>query len=333
MHILHQEIGAPQIRIESDSKTSARLVMNPLPSGYGYTIGNALRRVLLSSLPGTGITALKISGVTHEYATITGIKETVFDVMLNLRQLRLKKHTKGVEEVVIPFVKSGIITAKDLQVSSDIEILDPTQYITTCDGADSKQKMTIRVERGVGYMLVANTDNAKEEDPEYMLMDVNFSPVTHVEYKVNPARVGGETNLHELELVVKTNGSIEAIQALKLAASMLQSYFELFNNEDAYTDEDFTTSFEQLKKKKESEEAEASANQEVSFTPIDILGLSQRTLNALVNGNINSVEELIATPMKTLAQFRGFGQKAKVELDQVLMERGYVLPTEKKIDK
>lgn len=114
---------------------------------------------------------------------------------------------------------------------------------------------------------------------------------------------------------------------------MMEDYFELFNTEDAYTDEDFTTSFEQLKKKKESEEAEASANQEVSFTPIDILGLSQRTLNALVNGNINSVEELVETPMKTLAQLRGFGQKAKVELEQVLVERGYVLPTEKKFDK
>lgn len=333
MHILHQEIGAPQIKLESESKTSAKLIMTPLPSGYGYTIGNALRRVLLSSLPGTGITAMKISGITHEYTTIPGVKDTVFDIMLNIRQLRLKKHTKGVEEVTIPLVKSGVITAKDLKVSSDIEILDPSQYITTCEGADAKRKITIRIERGVGYMLVDNKDNAAEEDPEYMLMDVNFSPVTHVKYEVNPARVGGQTNLDQLELEVNTNGALEAIQAIKLSANMMEDYFELFNTEDAYTDEDFTTSFEQLKKKKESEEAEASANQEVSFTPIDILGLSQRTLNALVNGNINSVEELVETPMKTLAQLRGFGQKAKVELEQVLVERGYVLPTEKKFDK
>lgn len=332
MHILHQEIGVPQIKIEASSKTTAKLVMTPLPSGYGSTIGNALRRVLLSSLPGTGITAMKITGVTHEYSTLPGVKDSIFDILLNLRQLRLKKHTKGMEEVEISFPKSGVVTAKDLKVSSDIEILEPGQYITTCDGANTKKKMTVRVDRGVGYHLVDNKDNAAEEDPEYMLMDVNFSPVTHVKYTVNPARVGDQTNLDQLELEVTTNGSLEAIQALKLAAGMLEEYFHLFNKKEAYTDKDFTTSFDELKKRKETEDAENPVGQDTAFTPIDILGLSQRTLNALVNGKINSVEELVNTPMKTLAQLRGFGQKAKQELDQVLGERGFVLPSDKKSD-
>lgn len=322
MHILHKSIGAPQFKIQA-SGNRATLAVSPLPAGYGVTIGNAMRRALLSSLPGTAISALKIPGVTHEYATIDGVKDSVFDITLNLRALKLKKHTAGSEMIEIPFVKSGKITAKDLKVSSDIEILDPTQIITTCDGADAKKKMLVQVEKGVGYRLVLNTDSAAQEDAETILVDANFSPVTFVKYDVEPARVGDQTNLDKLTLEVETDGSINPEEALKLAAGILQSYFELFNKEDAYTDEDFTTSFDKLKKEKESKELAESKAKETTFTPIDILGLSQRTLNALVNGGITSVEELLSTPMTQLSQFRGFGQKAKTELDQVLSERGY----------
>ncbi|MCF7905974.1 DNA-directed RNA polymerase subunit alpha [Candidatus Gracilibacteria bacterium] len=329
MHILHEQIGAPQINVKAESKTSAVLTMTPLPSGYGLTLGNALRRVLLSSLPGTAITAVKIEGVSHEYSTVAGLKDSVLDIILNLRGLKLKKHSKGVEVVEVPFTKSGKITAKNLKVSSDIEILDPSQLITTCDGADSKKKMYLRIEKGVGYRLVTNEDNSNEEDPEFMLVDANFSPVTHAKYSVSPARVGGLTNLDQLTVEVQTNGAIEAENALKLAAGMLQSYFELFNQEEAYSDEEFTTSFDQIKRQKESQEAAALANAEAAFTPIDILGLSQRTLNALVNGGITSIEQLTATPMSQLGQLRGFGQKAKTELEQVLAERGYTLQPSK----
>jgi len=333
MHIIHEQIGAPQINVKAESKTSAVLTMTPLPPGYGLTIGNALRRVLLSSLPGTAVTAVKIEGVSHEYSTVVGLKDSVLDIILNLRGLNLKKHTKGIEIVEVPFTKSGKITAKNLKVSSDIEILDPSEIITTCDGADSKKKIYLRIEKGVGYRLITNEDNSNEEDPEFMLMDANFSPVKHVKYSVSPARVGGLTNLDLLTVEVQTNGAIEAEHALKLAAGMLQSYFELFNQEAAYSDEEFTTSFDQIKRQKESQEAAALANAEAAFTPIDILGLSQRTLNALVNGGITSIEQLTATPMSQLGQLRGFGQKAKTELEQVLVERGYTLQASKQTAK
>lgn len=325
MHILHNDIGAPQLKIDVESKNSAVMTVTPLPAGYGVTVGNALRRVLLSSLPGTAVTAMKIEGSTHEYTTVPGVKESVFDIMLNLQELRLCKHTKGVELIEVSLKKAGEIRAKDLNVSSDIEVLDPEHLIATCDGADSKKKIFIRVEKGVGYQLISNKDNAKEEDPEFILMDADFSPVTHVRYSVTPARVGDLTNLDGLELTVKTDGAIEAEAAIKLSAGILENYFQLFNNEEAYTDEEFTTSFEQMKKKRESEELAAAKASETSFTPIDILGLSQRTLNALVNGGIASVEDLLKTPMSQLVQLRGFGQKAKTELDSVLKERGYVI--------
>ena len=323
MHILHNEIGNPILKITKDGNKAVLTVM-PLPSGYGVTLGNALRRCLLSSLPGTAVTKMKISGHTHEYTTIDGVKESVFDIALNIRQLRLRKHSKGEEWIEVPLKKSGIITAADLKVSSDIEILDPSQVIATCDKADSKKKIQLLVDKGVGYRLIKNEDSAAEEDPEVILLDANFSPILYVKYDIEPARVGDQTNLDKLVLTVETDGSLDGEKAIKLAAGILQSYFELFNLEDAYSDEDFTTSFDELKKRKEAEAQAASEAKEAAFTPIDILGLSQRTLNALVNGGITSVEQLLATSMTQLSQLRGFGQKAKTELDKVLVERGYV---------
>lgn len=324
MHILHETIGVPKLKIDCENKNLATLTVNPLPSGYGMTLGNALRRVLLSSLPGTAITAIKIEGVSHEYSTISGMTDSVLDIILNLRQLKLKKHSKDPEVVELPFIKSGIITAKNLKVSSDVEILDPSQIITTCDGANDKKKIYLRVERGVGYRIITNEDNVAEADPEYILIDANFSPVKKVQYEVNPARVGDQTNLDQLVMKIETDGSLEAENAIKLAAGILERYFQLFNEDNAYTDEDFTTSFSAIREKEEAEKQAASAATDEIFTPIDILGFSQRTLNALVNGGVTSVEELLKTPMSQLTQFRGFGQKAKTELEEVLRDRGYI---------
>ncbi len=323
MHILHETIGVPKFKIDVDGKTKATLTINPLPSGFGVTLGNALRRVLLSSLPGTAVTAVKIAGATHEYTTIPGVKDSFLDITLNLRELKLKKHSRDPETIEFTLKKSGAITAKDLKVSSDIEILDPSQVITTCDGASSKTKVQLRIEKGVGYRIITNEENAAEEDPEFVLIDANFSPIVRVKYAVTPARVGDQTDLDQLKLEVETDGSLDAENAIKLSADIMHSYFSLFNEKDAYTDEDFTTSFSAIRAREEEERKAASAASEESFTPIDILGFSQRTLNALVNGGITSVEELLRTPMSQLTQLRGFGQKAKTELEEVLKDRGY----------
>jgi DNA-directed RNA polymerase subunit alpha len=330
MHILHDEIGSPNFKIISEKKTEAILTVSPLPSGFGTTVGNSFRRTMLSSLPGTAAFAFKIDGVSHEYSTVTGIKESVLDISLNIRQLRLRKHTKGEELVEVSLKKNGVITAGDLKVSSDIEILEPSQIIATCDGADPKKKITLKVDKGVGYKLISNKDNAEEADPEFILIDANYSPITRVKYEIAPARVGDNTNLDKLILTVETNGAIDAEIAIKLSAGILEDYFALFNNEDAYIDEDFTTTFEKIKQKKEAAELQIAEEAAESFTPIDILGFSQRTLNALVNGGITSVEQLLVTPMVQLAQFRGFGQKAKTELETVLVDRGYTLSIENK---
>jgi DNA-directed RNA polymerase subunit alpha len=321
MHILHQIIGAPKFKIQVESKTEAKLIISPLPAGFGMTLGNSLRRVLLSSLPGTAITAIKAEGMTHEYDTMKGVKDSLLDIILNLRDVVIKKHSKDVEVVALPLKKSGDITAKDLQVSSDIEILTPSSLITSCDGADAKKKIELRIEKGVGFRLIKNEDSIKEEEG-FVLIDANFSPVKQVKYEVKPARVGDQINLDQLEVLVTTNGILEAEKAIKLSADILQKYFELFNNEDAYTDEDFTITFSALKRREE-ELKQASMQAEEKATPIDILGLSQRTLNSLVNGGITSVEKLQETPLSKLSQLRGFGQKAKTELEVIMSERGY----------
>lgn len=323
MHILHETIGVPRLKIDMDGKNKAVLTVGPLPSGYGMTLGNALRRVLLSSLPGTAVTAIKVPGVSHEYDSIDGVKDSVLDIILNLRSLRLKKHSKGIEEVELILPKKGEVTAADIKVSSDVEILDPAHVITSCDGADGKTKIVLRVEKGLGYQVVTNEQNAEEADPEVILMDANFSPVKRVKYEVKPTRVGEQTDLDQLILEVETDGSLEADKCIKLSAQILQSYFTLFNEEDAYSDEEFTTSFTAIKAREEAERQSTAFGPEETFTPIDILGFSQRTLNALVNGGITSVEELLKTPMSQLTQLRGFGQKAKNELEQILKERGY----------
>lgn len=326
MHILHKTIGVPRLLIDTPKKNLVKLTVVPLPSGFGMTLGNALRRVLLSSLPGAAVVGVKIAGVTHEYSTIPGVKESILDIILNLRKLRLKKHSKGVEEISVPFIKKGEITAKDLVVSSDVEILDPSQLIATCDKGDPKKKMYLRVEKNIGFNIVSNQDQVKEEDAEYILIDANFSPIFKVLYEVVPARVGEQIDLDQLDMEIETNGSIDPTKAIKLAADILESYFALFNKEDAYTDQDFTTDFSLMKKKEEEEQLAAVAAIDEPFTPIDILGLSQRTLNALVNGKITSVEDLLSMSISQLTQFRGFGQKARTELEQVLSERGYMLP-------
>lgn len=323
MHILHETIGVPRFKIAADGRTKANLTVNPLPSGYGMTLGNALRRVMLSSLPGAAVTAVKIDSVSHEYQSIPGVKESALDCILNLRQLKLRKHSKGDAVVEVPFVKSGTITAKDLKVPSDVEILDPSQIIAHCTDADPKKKMHLRISKGVGFRIISNEDHTKETDTGFILMDANFSPVTKVSYEVVPTRVGDQTNLDELQLSVETNGSLDAEKCIKLSANIMQSYFEVFNKEEAYVDEEFTTSFSAMKEKEEAERMAASVSSEQPFTPIDILGFSQRTLNALVNGGITSVEQLLDAPMSQLSQLRGFGQKAKTELEQVLTERGY----------
>jgi DNA-directed RNA polymerase subunit alpha len=299
----------------SSSDTAIKAKIEPLPSGYGMTLGNALRRVLLSSLPGTGVVAIRVHSASHEYTSIPGMKDSVLDFILNIKNIVFRKHTKGREVVVLEKKGEGPVTGKNILVSHDVEILNPDMEITHLTGKDAYIKADIMIEKGVGY--VSSKEWLKDDDlTEYIHTDTVFSPVEKVRYEVNPMRVGENTDLDSLEIEVETNGSMLAEDALKFSANILTSYFSLFNKEDEVIEPDFVSDFSHASASSEdTEEREA-------YTPIEILNFSPRTLNALINGEIGSIEQLLKCGPTKLQSLRGFGKKAMDEVEEALEKRG-----------
>ena len=322
MHIIHNTIGVPKITHEKISATESRFSIKPLPSGYGVTLGNSIRRIGLSSIPGARVTGIKIKGVSHEYATIPGIKDSVLDIMLNLKGLVVRKLDTGIEWISLKKNKAGIVTAADIKSPSGIEIMNPDMYITEIDRDGFELAMEIRVEKSVGYLSVEKAKE-REEDVSVLVLDANFSPVVNIQYEVSDARFGDVTNLDALELVIKTNGAINPQEALKFSADMLKSYFGLFNEDGLQVEGEFIGDIKALL---EREKAEIKTELEKeTYTPIEIMGLSPRTLNALVNGSILSIEQLTKCTEAKLCSIRGFGKKAMVEVKDALRDRGYRL--------
>lgn len=321
MHKIQEEIGIPKIRIQRVSPSHAIFVMSPLPTGYGMTLGNSLRRVLLSSLPGAAVTGVRIDGVTYEYATIKGVKESVLDIILNFKSLQLKKESKEPAMAVLKVNKEGVVTAKNIEVPSDVEILNPDLYITTLDKG-GKLSMEIRIEKGVGYVPIAQMQKT-EDMANIILVDAFFSPVKKVKYDVESTRVGALTNLDKLTLEIETNRAITPEDALKFASNVLKSYYSLFNATDIAVEPDFMTDVTKIVAKEKEDEAKKPAQE--AYTPIEILGLSPRTLNALINGEIGSIEMLTKCTESKLTNLRGFGKKALNEVKAALEARSFKL--------
>lgn len=323
MHIIQEEIGIPKIKQTSQGDNHAVFTVGPLPPGYGMTLGNALRRVLLSSVPGASITGIKIPGITHEYSTINGVKDSVLDIALNLKRLWIKKTTKEPTFVHLKANKEGIVTAKDIQTTSDIEILNPDHYITQLTAKNAKLDLELRIEKGVGYLPSNQMTN---DDPNLILIDGIFSPVIKVKFEIENTRVGQMTNLDKLTLEVGTNGAITPEDAMKFASNILMSYFQMFNEAGVSIESEYISDFSKILEKEKEEAASKPANE--SYTPIEILGLSPRTLNALINGGIGSIEQLTKCTFSKLNNLRGFGKKAATEVQDALVARGMSLAEE-----
>ncbi len=324
MHQIQEEIGIPKIKVEKVSDNHAIFSVSPLPQGYGITVGNAFRRVLLSSLPGACITGIKIDGVTHEYSTIKGVKDSVLDLTLNLKLIRLRKNSPETTVLTLTANKEGEIYAKDIKCPSDVEILTPNQYITTIEKG-AKLHLEIMVEKGVGYLPVSIKQKS-DVDPEIILMDSIFSPVKKVRYDVEATRVGQMTNLDKLVLEIETDGSITPDDALKFSSNILQSYFNLFNKENIMVESEYMSDFQKISQKQELEEKNKPVQE--AYTPIEILGFSPRTLNALINGGIGSIEQLSKCTESKLTNLRGFGRKALTEVKDALKTRDLALAEE-----
>lgn len=324
MHLIQEEIGIPKIKTDNVSDNHVVFTIEPLPTGYGVTLGNALRRVLLSSLPGACITGVKMNGVSHEYTTVKGVKESVLDITLNLKLLDIKKETKDVSTITLETSKGGKITAKDIKCPSEVEILNPSQYIATLEKGQSL-KMEMRVEKGVGY-IPATLRQKSEKDAEIILVDALYTPVKKVRYDVEDTRVGQMTNLDKLTLEIETNGSITPEDSMKFASNLLNSYFNIFNAENMVVEEEYMSDIKSILEKEKEEEANKPVQE--SYTPIEILGFSPRTLNALINGGIGSIEQLSKCTESKLTNLRGFGKKALTEVANALEKKGLTLSEE-----
>lgn len=330
MHIIQEEIGLPVFSTSKGATgddTHVVFTIAPLPPGYAMTLGNALRRVLLGSLPGAAVTSLRIKGVQHEYSTVKGVKESVMDIMLNLKQLDLRKHNKDSETISLQAKGPKVIRAKDLNVSSDIEILNPDLHILTIEKGGSID-LDISVGKGVGYDTAAER-NKKHHEPGLMYVDAVYSPVQKVRYEVESARVGQRTNLEKLVLEVKTNGSLSAEEALQFASQLLQSYFKYFGSDQKTVEPEYMADFSRAAAQQvEGGEVSPASSTKESYTPIEILNLSPRTLNSLINAGVGSIEQLTKCTESMLGNFRGFGAKALDEVKDTLATRGLRLGDE-----
>ena len=267
MHILHNTIGVPKIRREIISATEELFIIEPLPSGYGVTLGNSLRRVMLSSIPGARVTGIKIAGVSHEYTTLPGVRESILDMMLNIKSLVVKKETTDIEWLSITKKKGGVVTGADVKCPSGVEIMNPDCYITTVD-AGFDFSLQVRVEKNVGYVSIDELKK-REDDVEVLVLDANFSPVQNVKYEIKNTRYGEITSLDSLEMTVKTNGVMSPSDVVKFSTKMLESYFSLFNEERLQVGGEFISDIREVIER-EKQEVKADLEKE-TYTPIEIM--------------------------------------------------------------
>jgi DNA-directed RNA polymerase subunit alpha len=324
MHIIQEEIGLPMFTstpVKKGDDNHVVFTISPLPPGYAMTLGNGLRRVLLSSLPGAAVSSIRVNGVQHEYTTLKGVHESILDVSLNLKSLRLRKHRKEPETITLEAKGPGVVTAKDLKVSSDIEVLNPDLELMTLEkGASIEMQLT--VEKGVGYVS-AQERNKKHNEPGLMYIDAIYTPVVKVRFDVDSARVGQRTDLEKLTLDVETNGSLSAEEAVQFASQLLQGYYGYFGSDKKVVEPEFIADFSRAAATNVEDNTMAPVKE--SYTPIEILNFSPRTLNALINAGVGSIEQLTKCSEATLSNFRGFGAKALDEVKATLAERGLKL--------
>ncbi len=296
------------IKISYSSKGNlGSVVVEPLPQGYGVTLGNALRRVLLSSLPGAAITAAKISGVSHEYSTIKGVKEDVVQILLNLKSIRLKIEGDKSVKLTLDVKGPKTVTAKDIKVPNGVEIVNSDHIIATLGDNKTKLEMELTAEKGVGFRPI---EDRRSSGIGTIPMDATFSPVLRVNYWVEATRVGQVTNFDKLSLELTTDGTIISNEAVKEASKILIGLFDLFAQDK--------------KAKKKPEEKEIKKADVDANASIEELELSTRVTNSLKAAGIETVSQLIDTPKEELLKLKNTGSKSINDIDKKLKEKGLV---------
>jgi DNA-directed RNA polymerase subunit alpha len=295
------------------SETFGRFVLQPLEEGYGTTIGNAFRRVLLASIPGSAISAVRIDGVLHEFQTVEGITEDISEVVLNLKEIRLKQIDKKTNRITFKVTGPIDFTGRHIAEATDaFEILNPEHHIATlAEGV--ALNVELRIGRGKGY--VPSEENRLPDQPVGMIaIDSIYTPVLNVRYLVEPTRVGQKTDYEKLTLEITTDGSISPEEALASAAKILRDHIQLFLNFDAQEAE--------VAQEEESKEAEVNRVRRILLTPVDELELSVRSHNCLKAANINTISDLVSRQESELLKFRNFGRKSLAELTSIIEDFG-----------
>ena len=303
-----------QIEPVEELETYGKYEASPLAAGYGVTIGNALRRVLLSSLEGAAVTSVQVRDVYHEFSSIPGVKEDVTQIVLNIKKLRLKSYAS--HPVQLKLVKSGAgaVTAADIMESADVEIVNPDQPLMTLDSDDVTVEMDLTVERGVGYLAAERS----EQLPIGVIpVDAIFTPVRKVNYHVENTRVGQMTNYDKLTIEIETDGTISPEEALSRAAEILVAQFSLF-----------TSGGKQLAGVAAAAGGTSALPQNMLDMPIEDLDLPMRAYNSLKRNNIVKVGQLLQLQDEDLLRMRNFGKKSLDEMKERLRMRGFLPPEE-----
>ena len=310
-----------------DSKTATnsygKFIAEPYQSGYGHTVGNSLRRIALSSLEGSTITAVKIKGVIHEYSTLPNVKEDVINILLNLKRLRTKLEGKDKDYIMLSVKKQGVVTGKDISESANTKIINKDLVLANLEAGGSLE-IEIEVSKGKGY--VAEEEIAKVQRPEgFIPMDAVFSPIVKIQYNVEPARVGQKTDYDRLVFEITTDGSIEPKIALSEAAKLLKQSLNVFTIEADEADE----TEEVIPAPVEQKEVKAEGNDDLDQS-IEFIELSSRSVNCLKSENIHTVRDLLSKTESELKIIKNFGSKCLVEIADRLKEMDLSLADEVK---
>lgn len=300
------------INVEEKSNSRAQVTLEPLERGFGHTLGNALRRILLSSMPGCAITEVEIDGVLHEYSAIEGVQEDVIEILLNLKGVALVMNGKDEAELTLTKKGSGAVTAGDIQVDHDIEIRNPDHVICHLNGS-SEINMKLTVARGRGYSPADSRENPEEETRSIgrLQLDATFSPIHRVSYVVEAARVEQRTDLDKLVLDLETNGTIDPEEAIRRAATILQQQLAVFVD---------------LESESESESVEEEDEVDpILLRPVDDLELTVRSANCLKAENIYYIGDLVQRTEVELLKTPNLGKKSLTEIKDVLASRGLSL--------
>ncbi len=308
--IIKDFLTPTEIVVEEVGPNRSKIVLEPLEQGFGHTLGNALRRIILSSMPGTAISEVKIDGVLHEYSTIEGVQEDVIDILLNLKDLSVRLTEVEDAELTVTKSGSGTVTAADIELPTGVEVVNPEHHIATLN-EEGSLSMTMRVTRGRGFVPVKALSEDEGQETGLLRLDATYSPIKRVTYQVDNARVEQRTNLDRLTVDMDTDGTLDAEEILRISATILQHQL---------------SAFAELGRLEEViEEKEEAKIDPIMLRPVDELELTVRSANCLKAENIHYIGDLVTRMESDLLRTPNLGKKSLNEIKEVLLSRGLSL--------